>query len=160
MSNIRSDRNSTKTPRVSSTSSRIQHSNRKSTENQGDIHYIQFPLYPLLYRVEKKVYVTITCCSSAWAHVTHIESRYRFLRRNFANVASSSDSMKPTFQHHHGDGTSFLRGPAPLPVVRNSSVVLIMLISFFFPYFISIAYFTAEVNGTYDWKDCFLSVDP
>lgn len=131
MSNIRSDRNNIKTPRVSSTSSRIQHSNRKSTENQGDIHYIQFPLYPLLYRVEKKVYVTITCCSSAWAHVTHIESRYRFLRRNFANVASSSDSMKPTFQHHHGDGTSFLRGPAPLPVVRNSSVVLIMLISFF-----------------------------
>jgi len=48
-----------------------------------------------------------------------------------ANVASSSDSMKPMFQHYHGDGTSFLRGPAHLPVVRNSSVVLIMLISFF-----------------------------
>lgn len=30
----------------------------------------------------------------------------------------------------------------------------------FFPYFISIAYFTAGVNGAHDWKDCFLSVDP
>ncbi|EGI69713.1 hypothetical protein G5I_01620 [Acromyrmex echinatior] len=36
--------------------------------------------------------------------------------------------MKPMFQHYHGDGTSFLRGPAHSPVVRNSSVVLIMLI--------------------------------
>ncbi|XP_018396782.1 PREDICTED: uncharacterized protein LOC108775012 [Cyphomyrmex costatus] len=43
-----------------------------------------------------------------------------------ANVASSSDSMKPMFQHYHGDGTSFLRGPAHSLVVRNSSVVLIM----------------------------------
>lgn len=24
-----------------------------------------------------------TCYSNAWAHVTHIESRYRFLRRTF-----------------------------------------------------------------------------
>lgn len=64
-----------------------------------------------------------------------------------ANVASSSsDSMKPTFQHHHGDGTSFLRGSALPPIVRNSSVVLITLISFS-SYFISIAYFTAGVNG-------------
>lgn len=66
-----------------------------------------------------------------------------------ANVASSSDSMKPMFQHYHGDGTSFLRGPAHSPVVRNSSVVLIMLIKFF-PYFISIAYFTAGVNRAHD----------
>jgi len=81
------------------------------------------------------VYIIIrTCCSNVSArHTLRVDIDFSggILSMGVANVASSSDSMKPTFQHYHGDGISFLRGPAPPPVVRNSSVVLIMLISFF-----------------------------
>ena len=85
------------------------------------------------------------------SHILRVDIDFSggLLSMGVANVASSSDSMKPMFQHYHGDGTSFLRGPAHSPVVRNSSVVLIMLIKFF-PYFISIAYFTAGVNRAHD----------
>ncbi|TGZ36203.1 hypothetical protein DBV15_07412 [Temnothorax longispinosus] len=55
-----------------------------------------------------------------------------------ANVASSSDSTKPTFQHHHGDGTS-LSQRSGASAGREK--------------------FIGGVNGAHDWKDCFLSVE-
>jgi len=92
-----------------------------------------------------------TYCSNVGArHTLRVDIDFSggILSMGVANVASSSDSMKPTFQHYHGDGTSFLRGPAPPPVVRNSSVVLIMLISFFLLFYIYCLFYRRGQRST------------
>lgn len=135
---IRSNCNSTQTSHVSSISSQIRYLNRMEKAQEIKETYTVFEFLCIHRCLELRRYtppILVARTRGRTSHTLRVDIDFSGRILSIGNcqcVASSSDSMKPTFQHYHGDGTSFLRGPAPPPVVRNSSVVLIMLISFFF----------------------------
>lgn len=141
--------------------------NGRSTQReiQGDYYAFEFLYTHRCLGAEGRVLHT-TCVlvpperAGARHANTHVHTRRlrvdrsispaEFCRRKSPNVASSSDSTKPTvFNIITEMGHPFSEDRRPPPIARNSSVVLIMLISFFFPlfYIYCLFFFTAGVHG-------------